>query len=114
CRRMTASLVVELKALGALGVASELGGTTSHGLLLARALGIPAVTGVSDLVRHALAGEPLIVDGNEGVVILRPSPDTLSDYAARREKREGARRELLAYRTQPAITADGIRFKLQA
>ena len=49
-RRIPPSLVVELKAEGAEGIVTEVGGATSHGVLLARALGIPAVTGVASLL----------------------------------------------------------------
>src|SRR6185295_6693657 len=71
--RTSPSIIMELKAQGAQGVASEHGGTTSHGVLLARALGVPAVTGVVDLMTQVLAGDTLIIDGSLGRVILRPS-----------------------------------------
>lgn len=108
------SVVMELKARGAQGVASEYGGTTSHGVLLARALGVPAVTGVADLMRLVLADDELIVDGNEGLVVVRPTPATRADYARRAIAAEQARTEFAKFREQPAQTADSVRFKLQA
>ncbi len=44
---------------------------TSHGVLLARALGVPAVTGIGGLTRHVAAGDALIIDGDAGLVIAR-------------------------------------------
>ena len=114
CRRMTASLVVELKVRGAFGIASELGGATSHGLMLARALGIPAVTGVSGITRHARSGETLIIDGEQELAVLRPSTDTLAEYSLLRQSRDRARSEYLVFRDRPAATADGVRFPLRA
>jgi phosphotransferase system enzyme I (PtsP) len=112
--RTTPSLVVELKARGALGVASELGGPTSHGALLARALGVPAVSGIAEVTQQIAAGDPVVVDGDEGVVVLRPTPETRAEYARRSQAAERTRTEFLRYRNEPARTADHVRFQLQA
>lgn len=112
--RTTPSLVVELKAHGALGVASELGGPTSHGALIARALGVPAVNGIERVSHEVMAGDLLVVDGDEGVVVVRPTPETLEDYERRRTAAERRRTEFLRYRGEPASTADGKRFPILA
>ncbi|MFZ5894845.1 MAG: phosphoenolpyruvate--protein phosphotransferase [Myxococcota bacterium] len=112
--RTSPSVIMELKAQGALGVASEFGGTTSHGVLLARALGVPAVTGVPDLLREVANGDALIIDGDQGRVILRPSAESLEDYQRRALARELERASAAAFRARPAQTADGLAFKLQA
>jgi phosphoenolpyruvate-protein phosphotransferase len=112
--RTTPSLVVELRAGGALGIASELGGATSHGALLARALGLPAVTGIASLTREVFAGDPLIIDGDLGRVVIRPTAETAADYALRREAAERKRTEFAKYRDAPPRTADGVRFELLA
>lgn len=112
--RTSPSVIMELKARGAQGVASEHGGTTSHGVLLARALGVPAVTGVPDLMRLVLANDAVIVDGNEGLVVLRPTSDTLADYTRRAAVEEQARTEFSKFRDRAPRTADEVRFKLQA
>lgn len=112
--RTSPSVIMELKAQGALGVASELGGTTSHGVLLARALGVPAVTGVPDLLRYVANDDAVIVDGDQGRVILRPSPETLDHYRGRVRLREQERVTAATFNARPAQTADGVRFELQA
>jgi phosphoenolpyruvate-protein phosphotransferase len=112
--RTSPSIIMELKAQGAQGVASEHGGTTSHGVLLARALGVPAVTGVPDLMTQVVAGDALIIDGSQGRVIVRPSADTFAEYTSRAEAEERARTEFSKFRHAPAQTADRVRFKLQA
>jgi phosphotransferase system enzyme I (PtsP) len=112
--RMTPSLVIELKAGGAVGIVTEVGGTTSHGVLLARALGIPAVTGLPGILESVLAGEVIVVDGDEGRVTLRPTDDTLAAHTARREAAERARTEFFTYRDRVPETADGVRYTLQA
>lgn len=108
------SLVVELKAQGARAIVTERGGLTSHGALLARSMGIPAVTGVPNLVKAVRNGDTLIVDGGEGLVIARPSPATEAEYRAREARiaSERARRRL--ERDKPAQTLDGVRVALLA
>ena len=92
-KRTMPSLVVELKARGALGIASELGGTTSHGVLLARALGVPAVTGVTGLTEAVSAGDVLAIDGDEGRVVLpRRQTRSPSSNGDGRRRSAGARR----------------------
>lgn len=112
--RTSPSVIMELKAQGALGVASEFGGTTSHGVLLARALGVPAVTGVPELLRQVANNDTLIIDGDEGRVILRPSAETLDDYGRRAVTKERTRAHAAAFSARPAQTADGVGFELQA
>ncbi|HET7539602.1 MAG TPA: phosphoenolpyruvate--protein phosphotransferase [Polyangiaceae bacterium] len=111
---LSPSIVMELKVLGATGVASEHGGTTSHGALLARALGVPAVVGVAGLISRVLAEDVLVLDGDNGRVIMRPSPDTLRDYTGRAAAEAQRRAEFSRYRDLPSRTADGAPFKLVA
>lgn len=113
-RELTPSLVVELRGHGALGVATEQGGSTSHAVLLARVLGFPAVTGVSDLLEHAVAGELVVIDGDRGVVVLAPTARTEEEYRRLWQTRERARSEFAMYRERPPVTADGIHFALRA
>jgi phosphoenolpyruvate-protein phosphotransferase len=113
-RRFTPSLIVELHGRGAAGIASELGGATSHAVLLARALGFPAVTGVEGLLDHAIAGELLVIDGEAGTVVLGPSEQTLADYRAAIARKEELDRTSAAHRDQPSVTADGASIRLRA
>jgi phosphotransferase system enzyme I (PtsP) len=112
--RTVPSVIMELKAQGARGVVSEIGGATSHGVLLARALGVPAVTGVRDLMRHVRTDDVIVVDGDEGRIVVRPSPDTTAEYTRRSEARERARTEFDKFRGEPGRTADGVRVRIQA
>lgn len=113
-QRIPPSLVVDLKTEGARALITEAGGETSHGVLLARALGIPTVTGLADQLASVGPGDPLIVDGRTGVVIVRPSAETLSSYEEVHRQAEQARTEHAKFRDVLAQTADGVRVKLQA
>ena len=112
--RVAPSLVMEIKARGAAGIVAEAGGTTSHGAVLARSLGVPAVTGIPHAMRSALPGDEMIVDGTSGRVVVRPSAESLARYKEQAEEVERRRTEFLRYRERVPETADGVRIRLQA
>ncbi len=112
--RMPPSLVVELKTEGAQALVTEVGGATSHGVLLARALGIPVVTGIPDMIADVRPDDRLIVDGANGVVVVRPTGETVARYEAERRRVEHARTEYAKYRDVLARTADGVRVTMHA
>lgn len=87
---------------------TEVGGSTSHTAILAGALEIPAVVGVGPFLAEVNGGELVIVDGDQGQIIVNPDPPTLAHY----RKREARQRVLKARLQQSgegvAITADGV------
>jgi phosphotransferase system enzyme I (PtsP) len=112
--RIPPSLVIELKTEGAQALVTEIGGASSHGILLARAMGIPAVTGIAEMLTAVRPDDRLVVDGTTGVVVVRPSEDTLARYEADRRRAEHARTEHAKFRDVLGRTADGVRVTLQA
>jgi phosphotransferase system enzyme I (PtsI) len=97
-----------------LGIVTEFGGKTSHAAIIAKSLGIPAVSGIDDAARRIASGITLAVDGGRGEVILNPARTTLRDYGElSREYGELRRRERLAL-PLPTETADGRRILLFA
>jgi phosphotransferase system enzyme I (PtsI) len=96
------------------GVATEEGGADGHTAIMLRALGIPTVLGAMGLTAHMQAGGTAVVDGTAGVVILDPTPATLTQARrdvlafARRRQRWGRLRRL------PAITTCSTVVELQA
>jgi phosphotransferase system enzyme I (PtsP) len=106
-RGLPPSLVVELKAEGALGLITEYGGATSHGALLARSMRIPVVTGILGLFEAINSGDRLVVDGTAGRVVVNPSAESLARYREQAALVEHRRTESLRFRHLPAQTADG-------
>ena len=96
------------------GFATLLGGAEGHTAIMARSIGLPAVLGATGLLRGAENGTTVIVDGMTGRVIVDPSPETLSDYARRREELALEARQLGRLRNLPAVTRDGTEISLQA
>jgi phosphotransferase system enzyme I (PtsI) len=91
------------------------GTLTSHTAILARALGIPAVVGLGDEVVESIkTGDLLIVDGEEGVVLLAPAPQDLEKYRERQKHLEVARSEEKLFAWKEARTQDGYRIEVAA
>ena len=111
--RIPPSLVVELKTEGAQALVTETGGATSHGVLLARAMGLPVVTGLPELP-SVRPGDRLVVDGTTGDVVVSPDDGTLQRYEGERRRAEHARTEHARFCDVLARTADGVRVTLHA
>ncbi|MCS5616893.1 MAG: PEP-utilizing enzyme, partial [Pirellulales bacterium] len=62
------------------GFATELGGPGSHTAIVAEGLEIPAVVGMGPFLADVSGGEPVILDGNEGLIILQPDEETIARY----------------------------------
>jgi phosphotransferase system enzyme I (PtsI) len=95
-----------------LGFATDAGGRTSHTSIVARAMDIPAVVGCKSITRDAVDGDRLIIDGNSGVVILRPDKETLDQYERQLERLATYRRTLTEFRSLESVTLDGTHITL--
>ncbi len=94
-------------------IATESGGATSHTAILAGALEIPAVVGVGKFLTDVSGGDTVIVDGNQGLLILDPDDATLRKYELlRRSQLSPSGVHRLPVRNVPAVTRDGERIYL--
>lgn len=96
------------------GIATARGGPTSHGAILARALGVPAVVGLGDHVTRLPDGTPAILDGGAGHLIPDPPRDERRRYAERRAAALAAAEEARARAHEPATTRDGVAVEVAA
>ena len=78
---LTPSETVQLPREYVLGFATNGGSTTSHVALLARAMGIPAVTGLGDVTGRVKAGETILLDGTSGTVTIAPDAAAIRDFS---------------------------------
>jgi len=104
---LSPSDTVSLSPATVKGFATDIGGRTSHVAIVARSLGLPAAVGMGTLTQEVLDGDILIVDGNEGRIIVNPDPKTLKQYRKEKENYEAFYRSLEALRNLPARTPDG-------
>jgi len=98
----------------ALGLVTDSGSRTSHAVIMARSMKVPAVVGVRDLTTRVKNGDWAIVDGYDGVVILNPSETTLFRYGRIQERKKTFETRLLQANEQPAVTLDGVAVTLLA
>src|SRR3954463_8735363 len=86
----------------------EEGSLTSHMTIVARAIGVPVIGRLHD-IRHSVdEGEPILVDGDNGSVIIRPNRALTSGFEHRMTMSQRRRAEFAAVRTLPAKTKDGV------
>ncbi len=107
---LTPSETAELDPKLVFALATESGGATSHTAILAGALEIPAVVGVGRFLTDVSGGDTVIVDGNNGLIIIDPDEATIARYEkARRLERSKSGEHRVQSRNVPGVTRDGVR-----
>ena len=97
-----------------LGIATDLGSRTSHTAIIARSLNIPAVVGLHDATEKLESGQHVLLDGYTGVLIVDPTPETLSYYGEIEVRKDQVTKELRQLREIPSTTSDGRHIVLSA
>lgn len=97
-----------------LGFCTAQGSATSHTAILARSLGLPAVAGAGPEVLQIQNGTQVIVDGDNGTLLVEPSPEVIEMYKSRRESSHAIRVEAMKHAFEPAVTRDGKRYEVSA
>src|SRR5262249_37682864 len=96
------------------GIITEAGGATGHAAILARSLGIPAVSGLRGILREVHTGDLIALDGREGHVLLNPGPEVATAYRKLQREYVNLRARLSENRDQEAVTPEGTRVELLA
>jgi phosphoenolpyruvate-protein phosphotransferase (PTS system enzyme I) len=113
-REILPSQAMSLGDLPIAGIVTELGGSTSHVAILARSRGIPAVSGVDGIMGQVENGDMMIVDGRDGMILLRPDQEATSAYRKVQREFFNLKDRLVANRELPAKSADGTHIELLA
>ena len=108
------SQAMSLGELNIGGIVTEIGGGTSHAAILSRSRGIPAVSGVTAITADVRTGDSIVVDGRDGLVIVRPDSETASAYRKLQREFFHLKDQLILNKDQPAVSADGIHVQLLA
>ena len=112
-RDMTPAEMVLLQHQGIAGFVTESGGPLSHTAILARSLGIPAISGAHcNFTIHE--DNILVLDGDQGLLVCDADEATLKSYRRLQRKEQKRRTELNRIKDAPATTQDGIPVKLNA
>jgi phosphotransferase system enzyme I (PtsP) len=95
------------------GLVLEEGGTASHVAIVARALGVAALTHVKGVLEAVEPGDAAIVDAEGGELHIRPTQEVVSAYSDKVRFRARRQAQYAALRTVPSVTLDGERVSLQ-
>ena len=94
------------------GVVLEEGSLTAHMTIVARAMGVPVVGRVADIRHIAAEGDTILVDGDHGTVVVRPSRTLAAAFENRMALSQKRRAEFASIKNLPAVTRDGERVTL--
>ncbi|GAA3649802.1 phosphoenolpyruvate--protein phosphotransferase [Flavivirga jejuensis] len=98
-----------------LGIISMHGGETSHATILARSLGIPAITAVGKAISDIKENDMLAMNGSTGDIVLKSeNPKKINVLILEKEKEDRVIKERFIKAKQPAISNDGVEFKILA
>ncbi|ANM28820.1 hypothetical protein ABI59_03160 [Acidobacteria bacterium Mor1] len=105
---------IALAQQNVVGLATDVGGRTSHMAILAQALSLPAVIGLHDASSRVQDGDPLILDGDRGHLVLDPEPAEVDSARERIDAHLARETAMVAASGLPAITRDGVEVVLRA
>jgi len=106
-KNLTPADTVSMREAMVRGFATDTGGKTSHTALVAQSLEIPAVVGLKNITGQVSHGMSIIVDGNQGIVILNPSKETQENYKREHDIQIAQQKNLEKLKDLPATTIDG-------
>ena len=96
------------------GVILGVGSTTAHAVIIAKTRAIPTVVGVGDGIAQIADGDPVILDGETGEILIRPSDEERKSYDEKIKKQEELKAHYAELKDKPAITLDGKEVELVA
>ncbi|NIK78202.1 phosphotransferase system enzyme I (PtsI) [Paenibacillus castaneae] len=113
-RDLTPSDTAQLNLEVVRGFITEVGSRTSHSAIMARSLEIPAIVGAGSAVNEIPEFSTIIMDANQGVILVNPSSEELESYQDKKQKDDVRRTELKGLRDQPTLSKDGKQVELAA
>ena len=111
---LTPSMTAGINPANVTGIITELGGRTSHSAILARALEIPAVVAIENLMEQVKDGDDLVLDGSTGEVMVNPDAAVKAEYETKRDAFLKEKKELEQYIGKPSVTRDGVQVEIVA
>lgn len=111
---LTPGMLMSIEKDEVLGFATDIGGRTSHISILARAMQLPAVSGLRNISVIAEDNDMLFIDGTGGMVIVNPNEDDLNRYEEKLAVYNKQKQELFTMRQLEPMTLDGKYITLHA
>ncbi len=111
-KELTPSMTAAIVKKNIVGIVTEMGGSTSHSAIIARAMEIPAVLSVSGALSMIEDGARIIVDGSSGVVIADPGMPEIDSYTKKRAAYIEEKKTLYRFAGKPTKTLNGRKLEL--
>ena len=96
------------------GVILGAGSTTAHAVIIAKTRAIPTVVGVGEGIEQMANGDPAILDGETGEILIRPTDEERTAYNEKIKKQEELKAHYAQLKALPAKTQDGTEVELVA
>ena len=109
---LTPSDTAQMNKEMVVGIVTELGGRTSHTSIMARTLEVPAIAGVKHATNIFVHGDPIIVDGDSGEIIIKPTEEQLKEYKHKQDQLKEFKTLLNKMKGQETISKDGYKVEL--
>ncbi len=104
---LTPSDTVQIDKKYVKGFITKIGGKTSHSAIMAQSIGVPAIVGVGSVYKELDIDAELLMDGNEGVVVINPTKETEKSFHDKQKENEKFESDLSDYINKETITKDG-------
>ena len=111
-KEVDATLLAEFPRGKLAGIVTELGGVNAHAAILARALGVPAIVGVDQVLSADIDDKTLVLNANSGQLLISPSEAVIREYQSLISESKAQQRQFSAELSLPAETLDGKRIQL--
>lgn len=113
-RDLTPSDTAQIDKEKVLGFATEIGGVTSHSAIIARSIGIPAVLGMGKEINSIKENDLLILDGDNGIIIVNPDDETLNNYKNKLLNDIEFKKNLIKFKDMESVTLDNRKVEVAA
>jgi phosphoenolpyruvate-protein phosphotransferase (PTS system enzyme I) len=111
---LTPSDTAQLNRQYVKGFATDIGGRTSHSAIMSRSMEIPAVVGTKTAMNVIENGITIIIDGNDGKVIVDPTEAEIAEYKTKQKNYIEQKSEWAKLVKEPTVSKDGVHVKLAA
>ena len=111
-REITPSMTAGMDKEHIAGIITEKGGETSHCAIIARACGIPAVSGAEGIMQLVHDGQKAVIDGATGEIILSPDEETMELCREKKAQYDESVSILRSYKGKPTLNFDGERYSI--
>ena len=111
---LTPSMTAGLDPEKVTGIITQFGGTTSHSAILARALEIPAILSVAEILDKASDKDPICMDGESGELYINPSQEIIEDFKKKQIEQIEFKKILETDKGKESVSKDGRKVEIAA